>query len=91
MFKHKLWEKVKKHFKFQTTGEYWEINRFKKKKKNGIYKARLLALGYHQIPGIDHGDSLAQVINKITFRIILILITNENLTAQIVDIEIVFL
>ena len=62
-----------------------------KKEKNGVYRARLVALGYYQIPGIDHEDNFAPVINKTTFRIILILIMKENLKADIVDIEMAFL
>ena len=62
-----------------------------KKEKNRVYRARLVALGYHQIPGIDHEDNFAPVINKMTFRIILILMMKENLKAEIVDIETAFL
>ena len=60
------------------------------KEKNGVYRARLVALGYHQIPGIDHEDNFAPVINETTFRIILILMMKENLKAEIVDIETAF-
>ena len=61
------------------------------KKKNGVYRARLVALGYRQIPGIDHKDNFAPVINETTFRIILILMMKNNLKAEIVDIETAFL
>jgi len=51
----------------------------------------LVALGYHQIPGIDHKDNFAPVINETTFRIILMLMMKNNLRAEIVDIETAFL
>ena len=38
-----------------------------KKKCNGIYRARLVALGYAQIPGVDHKDNFALVVSKIAF------------------------
>ena len=90
MFKHKVWEKVKKTeipSDRRILGNKWVL----KKKKNGVYRARLVALGYHQIPGIDHEDNFAPVINETTFRIILILMMKENLKAEIVDIETAFL
>ena len=65
----------------------WKISGFKKE-KNGVYKTRLVALGYHQIPGINHGGNFVPVINKTTLRIILILTILE---AEIVDIETAFI
>ena len=90
MFKHNVWVKVKKTeipSDRRILGNKWVL----KKKKNGVYRARLVALGYHQIPGIDHEDNFAPVINETTFRIILILMMKENLKAEIVDIETAFL
>ena len=60
-------------------------------KKNGVYRARLVALGYHQIPVIYHEDNFEPVVNETIFRIILILMINENLKAEIVEIETAFL
>ena len=44
-----------------------------KVKKNGIFKARLVAQGFSQIPGVDHQDSFSPVIYNTTFRIILVM------------------
>ena len=90
MFEHKVWEKIKKTEipnNRRILGNKWVL----KKKKNGVYRARLVALGYHQIPVIDHEDNFAPVINETTFRIILIMLMKENLKAEIVDIETAFL
>ena len=88
--KDKVWEKVKKieipNYR-RILGNKWVL----KKKKNVVYRARLVALGYHQIPEIDHRDNFTPKINGITFRIILILMMKEDLKAEIVDIETPFL
>ena len=44
-----------------------------KVKGNGVYRARLCALGYSQIPGVDHQDNFAPVITDVTFRIVLLM------------------
>ena len=36
-------------------------------KRNGIFRARLVACGYSQIPGVDFQESFAPVINDVTF------------------------
>ena len=44
-----------------------------KRKRNGVNCARLCALGYSQIPGIDHQDNYALVIMNVIFRVIMAL------------------
>jgi Reverse transcriptase (RNA-dependent DNA polymerase) len=41
-------------------------------KRNGIFRARLVACGYSQIPGIDFNESVAPAINDVSFVIIFI-------------------
>jgi hypothetical protein len=43
-----------------------------KVKRNGIFRARLVACGYSQVSGIDFNESLTPVLNDISFRIMLI-------------------
>lgn len=62
-----------------------------KAKKNGVYRARLVALGYSQIPGVDFTDNFAPVINDITFRILLILYLTKKYDSRIIDVETAFL
>ena len=62
-----------------------------KKKRNGVYRARLVALGYAQIPGVDQKDNFAPVISEIAFRTILIMGLMYDWTFEIVDIKTAFL
>ena len=40
-------------------------------KRDGTYRARLVALGYSQIPGVDYTDNFAPVAHDVSFRIAL--------------------
>ena len=62
-----------------------------KKKRNGIYRARLCAQGFSQIPGIDHKDNFSPVITDVTYRIVMVMILLFGWVAEIVDIETAFL
>lgn len=60
-------------------------------KRNGIFRPRLVACGYSQIPGVDFTDSYAPVINDVTWRILIIAKLVWNLSAKIIDVETAFL
>jgi hypothetical protein len=40
-------------------------------KRNRVFRARLVACGYSQIPGVDFNESFAPVVNDVSFIIIL--------------------
>jgi hypothetical protein len=60
-------------------------------KRNGIFRTRIVACGYNQVPGIDFSGSFAPVLNDVSFRIMLIAKLVWNMTCTVVDIETVFL
>ena len=60
-------------------------------KRNGVYRARLVAKGFSQIPGEDFTENFSPVINDVTFRIILTRMILEGLDAKVVDIDNAFL
>jgi hypothetical protein len=62
-----------------------------KVKRNGIFRERLVACGYSQVPGIDFSESFAPVLNDVSFRIMLIAKLVWNMTCSVVDIETAFL
>ena len=62
-----------------------------KKKKNGVYRARLCAQGFTQVPGIDHKDNFSPVVTDVTFRVVMVLAFVFGWIAEIVDVETAFL
>lgn len=60
-------------------------------KRNGIQRARLVALGYSQVPGVDFTDNFSPVINDTTLRIVLRRMLIEELDAKVIYVEIAFL
>ena len=62
-----------------------------KEKRDGRFRARLVCLGYSQIPGVDFSDNYAPVGNDITFRVIMVLRLMYNLDAVLLDVETAFL
>ena len=60
-------------------------------KRNGTFRARLVACGYTQVPGIDFTEAYSPVINDVVFRIMIILQMVWKLKAKIIDVETAFL
>ena len=62
-----------------------------KEKRNGTFRARLVALGYLQVAGVDFSDHFPPILCDTSFRIILLIIQKLNLVAWSLDIETAFL
>ena len=60
-------------------------------KRDGTYRARLAALGYSQIPGVDYTDNFAPVAHDVSFRIALARMMVEKLGSLVMDVETAFL
>jgi Reverse transcriptase (RNA-dependent DNA polymerase) len=60
-------------------------------KRNGTFRARLVACGYSQVPGIDFTEVFSPVVNKPIFRIILLAQILWGLKANLIDVETAFL
>ena len=56
-------------------------------KNDDRYRARLVAQGFSQIPGIDYFDSHSQVMNEISFIIILIVSLHYKYDTISIDIK----
>ena len=62
-----------------------------KVKRNGVYRARLVACGYSQVPGVDFSENYSPVVNDITLRLLLIAKMVYGLQTKIIDVETAFL
>jgi len=60
-------------------------------KRSGRFRARLVACGYSQIPGVDFTEVCSPFINDISFRIAMGMKLQMNLDAVIFDVETAFL
>ena len=60
-------------------------------KRDGMYRARLVALGYTQIPGVDYTDNFAPVAHDVSFRIALARMMVGKLDSLVMDVETAFL
>ena len=60
-------------------------------KKDGTYRARLVALGYSQVPGVVFTDNFTPVLNDVTFRVALTRMMMEDLNCMLMDVETAFL
>ena len=68
-------------------GNKWVFNI----KRDGTSRARLVALGYSQIPGVDYTDNFAPVAHDVSFRIALARMMVEKLDSLVMDVETAFL
>ena len=60
-------------------------------KKDGTYRARLVAKGYNQIAGVDFQHNFAPVTNEVTLRILLMTWIVKDLYAEVGDVQTAFL
>uniref|UniRef100_A0A2N9I099 Reverse transcriptase Ty1/copia-type domain-containing protein n=1 Tax=Fagus sylvatica TaxID=28930 RepID=A0A2N9I099_FAGSY len=73
-------------------GYKWVFVR-KRNEKNEIirYKARLVAQGFSQRPGIDYEETYSPVMDAITFRFLISLVVTENLDMRLMDVVTAYL
>ena len=60
-------------------------------KRSGVFRARLVACGYSQVPGVDFNEVFSPVCNDVTFRMVIVLMIIWRLEALIFDVTTAFL
>ena len=80
-------DKVKIPENRRVIGNKWVF----KIKRDGTYRARLVALGYSQTPGVDYTNNFAPVAHDVSFRIALARMMVEKLDSLVTDVETAFL
>ena len=60
-------------------------------KRDGTYRARLVPLGYSQVPGVDFTDNFMPVVNDVTFRNALARMMMEDLNCMLMNFVTAFL
>ena len=60
-------------------------------KRDGRFRARLVACGYSQIPGVDFSENYSPVIHDATYRLLLLVQMKKGLSSRIIDVETAFL
>ena len=86
MINNGVWRKIDKVMILENRrliGNKWVF----KIKRDGTYGARLVALGYSQIPRVDYTDNFAPVAHDVPFRIALARMMVEKLDSLVMDVE----
>ena len=60
-------------------------------KRSGLFKVRLVACGYSQVPGVDFTESYAPVIHDVSWRMLVVIMMVNKYDAKIVNVETAFL
>ena len=91
MKKQNVWKQMKKidlPSGIHLLGSKWVF----KRKKNGVFHAKLVAKGYDQIPSVDFTENFAPVVNHMTIRtIMMLLLYNPNWITYFMDVQTAFL
>ena len=86
MIERRVWKKTDRKkipSNRRLTGNKWVF----KIKRDGTYRARLVVLGYSQIPGVDYTDNFAPVAHDVSFRITLARMMVGKLDSLVKDVE----
>ncbi|UYV66134.1 hypothetical protein LAZ67_4000380 [Cordylochernes scorpioides] len=92
MYSHQVWELVPRPVNAKVVKSKWVFKISKdQENENKTYKARLVAMGYHQIPGRDYNESFSPVIKNATLRTILSMAATKDSVIKLFDVKAAYL
>ncbi|UYV64717.1 hypothetical protein LAZ67_3001746, partial [Cordylochernes scorpioides] len=92
MYSHQVWELVPRPVNAKVVKSKWVFKISKdQENKNKTYKARLVAMGYKQIPGRDYNESFSPVIKNATLRTILSMAATKDSVIKLFDVNAAYL
>ena len=90
MIDHKVWRKVQR-MEMPVERSCVKCKWIFEVKRNGVFRARLVACGYSQVPGMDFTEVYSPVVNDVTIRILFVTEMVWNLESRLLDVETAFL
>ncbi|UYV74741.1 hypothetical protein LAZ67_12000762 [Cordylochernes scorpioides] len=90
MYSHQVWELVPRPVNAKVVKSKW-VFKISKDQENKTYKARLVAMGYNQIPGRDYNESFSPVIKNATLRTILSMAATKDSVLKLFDVKAAYL
>ncbi|UYV74425.1 K02A2.6-like, partial [Cordylochernes scorpioides] len=90
MYSHQVWEFVPRPVNSKVVKSKW-VFKISKDQENKTYKARLVAMGYNQIPGRDYNESFSPVIKNATIRTILSMAATKDSVIKLFDVKAAYL
>ncbi|UYV83036.1 hypothetical protein LAZ67_22001876 [Cordylochernes scorpioides] len=92
MYSHQVWELVPRPVNAKVVKSKWVFKISKdQENENKTYKARLVAMGYNQIPGRDYNESFSPVIKNATLRTILSMAATKDSVIKLFDVKAAYL
>jgi Reverse transcriptase (RNA-dependent DNA polymerase) len=86
----KVWQKIKKALVpkgRRCVKHMWVFDI----KRNGVFRAQLVACGYSQVPGVDFTEAFSPVVHDVSFHLMIIMQMIFKHKAMIMDVEVAFL
>ena len=87
---HKVWKKVKRN-SIPRDRQLVKCKWVFEIKRSGVFRCRIVAKGFSQVPGQDYESVFNPVVNDVTFRIMIVLAILGKHDIKLFDVSVAFL